>query len=78
MLAVIWVPRSKRPTHLQIGIIVGKGGAALKQLGLEARHEIEEFLGRPVFLELKVQLSQNWRENKEVLGQFGYFDPLLT
>lgn len=40
----------------QRGILIGKGGSALKQLGTAARAEVEEFLGRPVYLSLSVKV----------------------
>lgn len=62
----------------QVGIVVGRSGAALKKLGQEARKDIEEFLGRPVFLELSVQVAKDWREDKDALNKFGYFDQLYS
>lgn len=40
--------------------------------------EIETFLGRPVYLELGVQCSDKWRESKDALERFGYFDPFFV
>ncbi len=54
----------------------GTGGAALKRLGSEARKEIETFLGRPVFLEISVQVAPDWRQHSERLKEYGYYDPL--
>lgn len=56
----------------QKGIIIGKGGAALKNVGQLARMEIEEFLGRPVFLELWVAVRDKWRKKDMFLKEFGY------
>ncbi len=56
----------------QKGIIIGKGGAALKNVGQQARIEIEEFLGRPVFLELWVAVRDKWRKKDMFLKEFGY------
>lgn len=56
----------------QKGIIIGKAGAALKEVGERARKEIEEFLGRPVFLELHVKVKENWRKDEKVLKRLGY------
>jgi GTP-binding protein Era len=47
----------------QKGIVIGAQGQMLKQIGTRARHEIEAFTGRQVFLELFVQVQENWREN---------------
>ncbi|MFZ5515802.1 MAG: GTPase Era [Candidatus Zhuqueibacterota bacterium] len=56
----------------QKGILIGKKGAALKQVGQLARKEIEEMLDRPVFLELYVKVKEKWRTNDSDLRQFGY------
>ena len=53
-------------------IILGKGGSAIKQLGTEARGEIESFLGKRVFLELNVKVRDNWRDDEKALKSFGY------
>ena len=56
----------------QKGIIIGKKGEALKNVGTSARIQIEEFLQRPVFLELHVKVQEKWRENEAMLRQLGY------
>jgi GTPase len=56
----------------QKGIIIGKKGAAIKKLGEKSRVEIEEFLQRPVFLELRVKVRENWRSDEKLLKSFGY------
>jgi GTP-binding protein Era len=53
-------------------IILGKGGSAIKELGIEARKEIESFLGKRVFLELLVKVRENWRDDDKALTSFGY------
>lgn len=53
-------------------IILGKGGAAIKQLGMEARTEIETFLTKRVFLDLTVKVRDNWRDDDKALKSFGY------
>lgn len=53
-------------------IILGKGGFAIKELGTEARKEIESFLGKRVFLELLVKVRENWRDDDKALTSFGY------
>ena len=53
-------------------IILGKGGSAIKQLGTEARGEIESFLGKRVFLDLNVKVRDNWRDDEKALKSFGY------
>jgi GTP-binding protein Era len=59
----------------QKGIVIGKGGALLKRIGTEARHELEGFFGIPVFLGLTVQVRRNWRKDPRALREFGF---LLT
>jgi GTPase len=56
----------------QKGILIGKDGGALKEVGELARKEIEAFLGRPVYLELQVKVREQWRKKKEWLKRFGY------
>ncbi len=53
-------------------IVIGKGGKAIKQLGIEARKDIEKFLGKKVFLELLVKIKDNWRDDDRMLRKFGY------
>ncbi|MEM9928507.1 MAG: GTPase Era [Bacteroidota bacterium] len=65
--ALIYVSRkSQKP------IIIGKGGAAIKQLGSEARKRMEDFLQRKVFLELHVKIREDWRDDEDQLKRFGY------
>ncbi len=56
----------------QIGIVVGKGGMMLKQLGTHARKEIEAMSGRKVHLQLRVKLRKNWRNDEKTLSNFGF------
>jgi len=56
----------------QKGILIGKQGAAIKKVGEAARQSIEEFLQRPVFLELHVKVKENWRSDEKVLKSLGY------
>jgi GTPase len=51
----------------QKAIVIGAGGATLKKIGTQARHEIEKMHGRKVFLELFVKVQKDWRENPEFL-----------
>ncbi len=53
-------------------ILLGKGGMAIKQLGTEARTEIEAFLDKRVFLDLAVKVKDNWRDDDQSLKTFGY------
>ena len=56
----------------QKGIIIGRGGAALKKVGTAARQDIEKFLERKVFLELFVKVEKDWRSRDNLLREFGY------
>jgi GTP-binding protein Era len=53
-------------------ILLGKGGSAIKELGTEARKEIEIFLGKRVFLDLNIKVRDNWRDDEQALKNFGY------
>ena len=52
-------------------IIIGKGGEMLKEVGTLARSDMEEFLGKKVFLEMHVKTFQNWREQEKYFHEFG-------
>ena len=56
----------------QKGILIGNQGKALKEIGERSRKEIELFLGRPVFLELRVKVREKWRTKKMWLNRLGY------
>jgi GTPase len=56
----------------QKGILLGEGGKMIKQLGTLARKDIEEFIGRKVFLELFVKVRPKWRDNEIHLREYGY------
>lgn len=53
-------------------IVIGKGGRKLKGIGKSARIDIEELVGYPVFLQLWVKVSPNWRDNDNLLKSLGY------
>jgi len=65
--AVIYLERAS-----QKGILIGKKGAALKEVGQSARAEMEAFLGRGVFLELYVSVKEKWRRDERFLKESGY------
>ncbi len=67
IMAVIYVERDS-----QKGIIIGRGGAMLKRVGVEARKDIEQFFGKRVFLEMFVKVEPNWRNRENKLRAFGY------
>lgn len=54
------------------GIIIGKKGAMLKQIGTNARRDIEKLLGSPIYLELWVKVKKDWRDSDFLLKNFGY------
>lgn len=65
--ATIFVSRQS-----QKAIILGHQGRAIKKTGTEARKDIEEFVGKKVFLELVVKVNKDWRDNENILKRFGY------
>lgn len=67
--AVIYVARDS-----QKGILIGRGGRMLKRIGMEARHDIEVFLEKHVFLKLLVQVAEDWRNDEDELREFGYIE----
>lgn len=56
----------------QKGIIIGKNGALLKEIGTEARIDIEKLLGEKIFLNLWVKVKDDWRKKKPFLKELGY------
>jgi len=54
------------------GIVIGKGAEMLKKIGSAARTEIEKMTGRKVYLELRVKVSANWRDDANALKNFGF------
>lgn len=55
-------------------IIIGARGSKIKQIGIEARKDIENLLGKKVFLELYVRTIEKWRDKEKYLMEFGYYD----
>lgn len=55
------------------GIVIGQKGRMLKKIGSTARQEIEVMSGRKIYLELRVKVNKNWRNNPDVLRRLGYF-----
>ena len=65
--ASIYVDRkSQKP------ILIGRGGSQIKKLGIAARQDIENFLDRHIYLELKVKIKDGWRNDDRILKHFGY------
>jgi GTPase len=60
----------ERPS--QKGIIIGKGGSRLKEVGTAARLQIEKLLGTKVYLELHVKIAKNWQRDPKQLGKLGF------
>ena len=58
----------------QKGIILGRNGSAIKKIGIEARQAIEAFVGKKVFLDLRVKVEENWRKNEQKLKHWGYLE----
>ena len=56
----------------QKGIVIGQGGSMLKKIGIAARQEIEAMSGRKVFLQLRVKVRKNWRNDEGALRLFGF------
>jgi GTP-binding protein Era len=67
ILAYIFVSRDT-----QKGIILGHQGSAIKKIGSKARKDLEEWLGKKVFLELSVKVRKDWRNDEKALRRFGY------
>ena len=65
--AVIYVERDS-----QKGIIIGRGGEAIKRIGTEARGDLERLLGTKVFLDLTVKVKKDWRRDASQIRRFGY------
>lgn len=65
--ATVYVARES-----QKGIIIGHKGEKLKRVGQAAREDMEQFLGKKVFLQLFVKVSDDWRNNERQLRRFGY------
>ena len=57
------------------GIVIGRGGAMLKQVGTESRLELERLLASRVFLQLFVRVERGWREDPRVLDEIGVRGP---
>lgn len=56
----------------QKGIVIGAGGKRIKEIGSRARKDIERLLGKHVFLELKVKVNEDWRDDPSSLKTYGY------
>ncbi len=65
--ATIWIERaSQKP------IVIGKGGASIKKIRLDAQRELKKFVGKQVSIELFVKIKKNWRKNNSSLNELGF------
>lgn len=60
----------ERPS--QKGIVIGKGGSALKKVGVDARAELESVFGAPVYLDLRVRVERDWQRREQLLDRLGF------
>jgi GTP-binding protein Era len=65
--AILFVERDS-----QKGIVIGKGGARLREVGTVARTQIEKLLGTKVYLDLRVKIAKNWQRDPKQLGRLGF------
>ena len=65
--AILYVERDS-----QKGIVIGKGGARLREVGTAARTQIEKLLGTKVYLDLRVKIAKNWQRDPKQLGKLGF------
>ncbi|HEX5438235.1 MAG TPA: GTPase Era [Gemmatimonadaceae bacterium] len=68
--AVLYVERES-----QKGIVIGHGGARIREIGRAARQKVEALVGAPVYLDLRVKVLANWRKNPAALRRLGYTLP---
>ncbi len=84
-VSILVFDESKKPLYIDAeihlekkshkGMIIGKEGQMIKKIGTEARKSIEKFLGKKVFLNLYVRVTENWKESDFHLKNFGYEEP---
>jgi GTPase len=65
--AILYVERDS-----QKGIVIGKGGARLREVGTAARAQIEKLLGTKIYLDLRVKVAKNWQSDPKQLGRLGF------
>jgi GTP-binding protein Era len=65
--ATLFVERSS-----QKSIVIGQGGARLKQVGTDARREIEALLSAPVYLDLRVKVAKDWQRDPQQMRRVGF------
>lgn len=64
--AIVYVERES-----QKGIVIGRGGVTIRDVGIEARQEIETMFGRPVFIDLRVKVEKDWQRRSYALDRLG-------
>ncbi len=67
ILAHIYVNRESQKV-----ILIGQKGKALKNVGIQARKDIEDFFGKKIFLELYVKVKKDWKNDERQLKRWGY------
>lgn len=67
VFAIVYVERDS-----QKGILIGRGGKMLKEIGTRARREIEALLGSKIYLDLRVKVESHWQRDAELLKRLGY------
>ncbi len=67
IFASVWVERDS-----QKGIVIGKAGSVLKAIGTEARAELAELIGKPIYLSLQVRVAKEWQRDPKQLGKLGF------
>ena len=65
--ATVYVERDS-----QRGMVIGKGGATIRDVGTEARADLERVFGARVFLDLRVRVEKNWQRRDELLDRLGF------
>ena len=65
--AIVYVERDS-----QKGIVIGRGGQMLKEIGTRARRDVETLLGSPVYLHLRVKVERDWQRRDALVARFGY------
>ena len=58
----------------QKAIVIGAGGARLKEVGTRSRRQIEALLGTKVYLDLRVKIAKDWQRNPKQLRRLGFYD----
>ncbi|NBQ44159.1 MAG: GTPase Era, partial [Mycobacteriaceae bacterium] len=65
--AILYVERES-----QKGIVIGRGGSRLREVGTVARAQIEKLLGTKIYLDLRVKVARNWQRDPKQLGRLGF------